>query len=214
MRRASAAASERAGAASTPVRVPPRRTARRPAPGARAEPAAGVRHQPWDAADRPDPLEYILSGANIAVVHIFSKAYGLAGIRLGMLFAHSDLVKLLSGVKYPYNVNALSLKEAMDGLNRLDLAKEWITTILEERDALATDLASLDQVKEVFPSDANFLLIRVKNPSGLYNFLMERGVIVRDRSSVPRCEGCLRITIGSPEENRKLMDTLEKYLKS
>jgi histidinol-phosphate aminotransferase len=159
-------------------------------------------------------LDLLTEQANLVVLQTLSKAWGLAGIRLGMLFAHSDLVKLLSGVKYPYNINALSLREAMDALKRLDQAKEWVGTILEERDRLAADLASLDVVKEVFSSDANFLLIRVEDPSGLYHFLMERGIIVRDRSSVSRCEGCLRITIGSPEENRKLMDTLEKYLKS
>jgi len=159
-------------------------------------------------------LDLLKEKANLVVLQTLSKAWGLAGIRLGMLFAHPDLVKLLSGIKYPYNLNALSLKEAMDALKRLDKAKLWVNTILEERDRLAAALEALDLVQEVFPSDANFLLIKVEDPKGVYQFLMEKGIIVRDRSSVPRCEGCLRITIGSPEENRQLIETLEKYLKS
>lgn len=157
-------------------------------------------------------LDLLREKANLVVLQTLSKAWGLAGIRLGMLFAHPDLVKLLSGIKYPYNVNALSLREAMDALLRQDQAKLWVGILLEERARLAAELSALAVVQMVFPSDANFLLIKVEDPARLYKFLMERGIIVRDRSSVPRCEGCLRITVGSPEENRKLMDTLAKYL--
>ena len=148
---------------------------------------------------------------NLVVLQTLSKAWGLAGIRLGMLFAHSDLVRFISGVKYPYNINALSLKEALAALREPERAEQWVATILEERELMASRLDSMDIILEVKPSDANFLLVRVEDPGALYTFLMKRGIIVRDRSSVPLCEGCLRITVGSREENRSLIDTLRTY---
>jgi histidinol-phosphate aminotransferase len=151
---------------------------------------------------------------NLVVLQTLSKAWGLAGIRLGMLFAHPFLVDLLSGVKYPYNINSLTLKEALAALDAPENAETWVRNILEEREVLATRLNSLDLIQEVLPSDANFLLVRVKDPGAIYRFLMSRGIIVRDRSSVPLCEGCLRITVGTPEENRSLIDTLRTYRSS
>jgi histidinol-phosphate aminotransferase len=149
---------------------------------------------------------------NLVVLQTLSKAWGLAGIRVGMAYAHPDLVAYLSAVKYPYNLNTLSLNKAMDALDRA--AKEplpWVGEILGERDRMASRLASLDFVRHVYPSDANFLLIRVDRPKEVYHFLVERGIIVRDRSSVPLCSGCLRITVGTAGENRKLLDALEGY---
>ncbi|MCK5068332.1 MAG: histidinol-phosphate transaminase [Bacteroidales bacterium] len=151
---------------------------------------------------------------NLVVLQTLSKAWGLAGIRLGMLFAHPDLVRYLSGVKYPYNINALTLKEALAGLGDVKQAERWVSEILEERENMAVQLKSMDVILEVFPSDANFLLVKVEDPGRLYEFLVNRGIIVRDRSSVPLCEGCLRITVGSPEENRLLIETLRKYRSS
>jgi len=151
---------------------------------------------------------------NLVVLQTLSKAWGLAGIRLGMLFAHPELVRILSGVKYPYNINALTLQEALATLEDPGQAEVWVRKILEERDVLAAKLQALDLVLEVKPSDANFLLVRVENPGSLHQFLMSRGIIVRDRSSVPLCEGCLRITVGTQEENRILMDTLRTYRSS
>ena len=151
---------------------------------------------------------------NLVVLQTLSKAWGLAGIRLGMLFAHSELVRFLSGVKYPYNINALSLKEALAALRKPERAERWVATILEEREGMASTLDSMDIILEVKPSDANFLLVRVEDPGALYAFLMKQGIIVRDRSSVPLCGGCLRITVGSPEENRRLIDTLRTYKSS
>ena len=148
---------------------------------------------------------------NLVVLQTLSKAWGLAGIRLGMVFAHPDLIRLLSGVKYPYNINALTLKEALSALNKPEQAETWVRKILDERELMAVQLKSMDLILEVFPSDANFLLVRVEDPGALYKFLMNRGIIVRDRSTVPLCQGCLRITVGSPEENRILIDTLRTY---
>jgi histidinol-phosphate aminotransferase len=159
-------------------------------------------------------LDLLPEKQNLVVLQTLSKAWGLAGIRLGMLFAHPDLVRLLSGVKYPYNINALTLKEALSALKEPARAENWVRRILEEREQLAVQLRSMEVILEVFPSDANFLLVRVEDPGALYQFLMKRGIIVRDRSSVPLCKACLRITVGTPEENRMLIDTLRTYRSS
>ena len=159
-------------------------------------------------------LSLLSEKKNLVVLQTLSKAWGLAGIRLGMLFAHSDLVRFLSAVKYPYNINALTLKEALAALREPKRAELWVSTILEEREGMVSDLVSMDIILEVKPSDANFLLVRVEDPGALYTFLMKQGIIIRDRSSVPLCEGCLRITVGSAEENRSLIDTLRTYRSS
>jgi histidinol-phosphate aminotransferase len=159
-------------------------------------------------------LPLLAEKPNLVVLQTLSKAWGLAGIRLGMLFAQPALVRLLSGVKYPYNINALTLKEAQAALKDPGKAENWIGKILEEREWLAARLKDMEQVLEVKPSDANFLLVRVEDPGALHRFLMDRGIIVRDRSSVPLCEGCLRITVGTPEENLLLVNTIRTYRSS
>jgi histidinol-phosphate aminotransferase len=148
---------------------------------------------------------------NLVVLQTLSKAWGLAGIRLGMLFAHPDLVAYLSRVKYPYNINTLTIEAALKGLEDVEQCKAWIKEIIEERSWLAEALDSLAFVKIIHPSDANFLLIRVDDPAAVYQFLMNRGIIIRDRSSVLLCEDSLRITIGTREENRSLMDALKLF---
>jgi histidinol-phosphate aminotransferase len=159
-------------------------------------------------------LSLVPGKKNLVILQTLSKAWGLAGIRLGMLFAHSDLVHYLSRVKYPYNVNALTLKEALAGLADVAQSRKWVKQILVERELMAAQLQEMDLILEVFPSDANFLLVRVENPLQVYDFLMKEGIIIRDRSSVPLCQGCLRITVGSPDENRLFVETLRKYLAS
>ncbi len=167
-----------------------------------------------DFSEDAGVLPLLAEKPNLVVLQTLSKAWGLAGIRLGMLFARPELVQMLSGVKYPYNINALTLKEAQAALTDPAKAENWVRMILEEREWLKARLKDMKQVLEVKPSDANFLLVRVEDPGKLYHFLMERGIIVRDRSSVPLCEGCLRITVGTPEENRLLVNTLRTYRSS
>ena len=159
-------------------------------------------------------LSLVPGKKNLVVLQTLSKAWGLAGIRLGMLFAHSDLVHYLSRVKYPYNVNALTLKEALAGLADVAQSRKWVKQILEERELMAAQLQEMNLILEVLPSDANFLLVKVDDPLSVYDFLMKEGIIVRDRSSVPLCQGCLRITVGSPDENRLFVETLRKYIAS
>jgi len=148
---------------------------------------------------------------NLAILQTLSKAWGLAGIRLGMVFAHEDLIGYLSNVKYPYNVNTLTLEMASKHLAEKDSRERWVNQILEERFLLEERLKSFTFVKEVFPSDSNFLLVKMEKPVDVYDFLMKRGIIVRDRSSVPLCDGCLRITVGTESENLLLYDALVAY---
>jgi len=148
---------------------------------------------------------------NMVVLQTLSKAWGLAGIRLGMAFAHPELIGYLSSIKYPYNVNTLSLDAALAALEASQEQEAMVGLILEERSRLAVALEKLSFVLELHPSDANFLLVRVGDPTGLYGFLMEKGIIVRDRSSVPLCKGCLRITVGSPAENDQIIKALNQY---
>jgi histidinol-phosphate aminotransferase len=164
-----------------------------------------------DFSQGPGLLSLLTEKENLVILQTLSKAWGLAGIRLGMLFAQPDLVAYISKVKYPYNINRLSIDAALKGLEDKDRSTIWIKEILDERKSLGTLLEALPFVRKVYPSDANFLLVKVDDPSAVYSFLMDIGIIIRDRSSVPLCEGCLRITIGTPEENRALITALKNY---
>ncbi|MBE9517143.1 MAG: aminotransferase class I/II-fold pyridoxal phosphate-dependent enzyme, partial [Bacteroidetes bacterium] len=148
---------------------------------------------------------------NLVILQTLSKAWGLAGIRLGMLFAHPELLAYISRVKYPYNISGLTIEAALRGLDAIDQKDNWIKEILEQRSIMATELESLPYVRRVYASDANFLLIKVDDASAVYEFLMNKGIIIRDRSSVPLCEGCLRITVGTGEENRDLLSALKIF---
>lgn len=164
-----------------------------------------------DFSQGPGLLSLLEEKWNLALLQTLSKARGLAGIRLGMLFGHADLVAFLSRVKYPYNINSLSIEAAMKALEDNRQSGFWIQEILKERSKVGRMLGSFAFVQKVFPSDANFLLVKVDDPGTLYTFLMNQGIIVRDRSSVPLCEGCLRITVGTPEENLSLIRALKSY---
>ncbi len=156
-------------------------------------------------------LSHVPEKKNLVVLQTLSKAWGLAGIRLGMVFAHEELIGYLSNVKYPYNINSLTMESALKSLADQSLRENWVNQILVERRKLNERLKSFAFVKRIFPSDANFLLVKMEDPSDVYEFLMNRGIIVRDRSSVPLCEGCLRITVGTEAENLQLCDALDTY---
>lgn len=164
-----------------------------------------------DFSQDPGLLSLVKERWNLVILQTLSKAWGLAGIRLGMLFARPELVSYISRVKYPYNLSSLSIDAALKGLEDAGERKAWIENILEERNILTGRLASLSFVQKVYPSDANFLLVKVDDPSALYGFLMKKGIVVRDRSTVPLCERCLRVTIGTPEENRALINALNTF---
>lgn len=146
---------------------------------------------------------------NLIVLQTLSKAWGMAGLRIGMAFARADIVEIMSRVKYPYTVNVLTQKFVLDRLDQLGpMVEVQINEIRVQRKLVEKYLSSIPLIRHIYPSDANFLLVRVDDPRELYSALIGKGIIVRDRSSMPGCAGCLRITVGTPSENRKLIETL------
>lgn len=146
---------------------------------------------------------------NLIVLQTFSKAWGLAALRLGMAFAARPVIDVLNKVKPPYNINQATQDIALKALQNIEQVNEWIKITVAERENLSKELAALAIVKKVYPSDANFILIEVENALSTYNALVAEGIIIRDRSKVTLCEGCLRITIGTQEENKTLLAALK-----
>jgi histidinol-phosphate aminotransferase len=156
-------------------------------------------------------IQELTEYANLVVLQTLSKAWGLAGLRIGMAFASEEIIEVMNKVKPPYNINEASQELALQALENVSLVNVWIKEILEQRDKLVLALKHFDFVLDIYPSDANFILVKTTDPKGIYNFLVERGIIVRDRSKVDLCEGSLRITVGTPEENDILLNTLKEY---
>lgn len=148
----------------------------------------------------------------LVILQTFSKAWGMAGIRLGMAFAKPEIIKILSKIKYPYNINILSQLKALELIENSEITSEWVQTLLNERKRLTSEVSKLPFVNKIYPSDANFILINTDEPKKIYNYLVDSRIIIRDRSSISLCAGCLRITVGSPDENNSLIDALKKYI--
>ena len=153
----------------------------------------------------PELTEY----PNLVILQTFSKAWGLAALRLGMAFAARPVIDILNKVKPPYNINQATQDLALKALENIGQVNEWIKITVSERESLSQELANLSLVKKVYPSDANFILIEVIDALKTYDALVEQGIIVRDRSKVTLCEGCLRITIGTTQENQILLEALK-----
>lgn len=147
---------------------------------------------------------------NLVILQTLSKAWGAAGIRLGMAFASPEIIGLMNKMKYPYNVNQLTQEKALELLADTNRFQEQLFKVLSERERLADELGALGL--KVYPSDANFLLVEVGDANGMYDYLVGRGVIVRNRNSVAKCLGCLRITVGTPDENNQLLDGIKARL--
>jgi len=147
---------------------------------------------------------------NLVILQTFSKAWGLAGLRLGMCFASKDIIAILNKIKYPYNVNIRTQELALEALSNKDQKDRWVKEILKERARLIDALQGLAITLKIFPSEANFVLVRVSDAHGIYKQLMNLGIIVRDRSNVKLCDNCLRITVGTPHENDKLIEVLKQ----
>ncbi|WP_183574725.1 histidinol-phosphate transaminase [Mucilaginibacter sp. X5P1] len=156
-------------------------------------------------------IQELTEYANLVVLQTLSKAWGLAGLRVGMAFASEEIIEVMNKVKPPYNINEASQELALKALENVDQVNGWIKEILLQRDRLVLTLKDFDFVLDIYPSDANFILVKTKDPKGIYNFLVDKGIIVRDRSKVDLCEGCLRITVGTPAENDILLQTLQNY---
>ena len=151
----------------------------------------------------------VLNYPNLVVLQTFSKAYGLAGLRLGMAFADAYIIELMNRVKYPYNISQAAQEAAFRALETP--VQDKVAEIVSQRSRLAGTLPSFPFVKKVWPSDANFLLVQVEDPDRLYKHLLDDGIIVRNRSRQPLCAGCLRITVGTPCENDNLLQSLSRY---
>lgn len=156
-------------------------------------------------------LSELANYPNLIVCQTLSKAWGLAGLRVGMCFASKEIIQVLNAIKPPYNVNELSQQAALKALNEEENFKSNLKIILDEKLKMEQALDELPCILKRFPSDANFILVRVEDAKGLYDFLMERQIIVRNRSKEYLCENCLRLTIGTPEENRRLLEGLMSY---
>jgi histidinol-phosphate aminotransferase len=149
---------------------------------------------------------------NLVVLQTFSKAWGLAGLRVGMMFASEEMIQVINKIKPPYNVGQHTQELILEALDRTDEINEMIRLIVDMRDALAEVLLQMPIVQTVYPSDANFLLVKILEPRRVYHYLLDKGIVVRDRSNVTLCEGCLRITIGTEAENTQLVDALISYM--
>jgi len=147
---------------------------------------------------------------NLIVLQTFSKAWGMAGLRLGMAFAHSQIIQVLNNIKYPYNVNMLTQSQVEEAFSQVEKKDKMVIEILNQRKFLEQNLNSLNMVEKVFPSDANFMLVRFSNAKKVYKKLLEKQIIVRDRSSLIHCENCLRITVGTVNENEILITALKE----
>jgi len=155
----------------------------------------------------PELAEY----PNLVILQTMSKAWGLAGIRLGMAFASEGIIEIYNKVKPPYNINQVTQELALKALDETGQVNDMIRAIVTMRIELAKALAALPIVHKIHPSDANFLLVQVSDAKGLYNYLLNAGIVVRDRSRVELCAGCLRITIGTEAENKELITVLKRF---
>lgn len=155
----------------------------------------------------PELMEY----PNLVILQTLSKAWGLAGLRLGMAFAGQPVIDFMNKVKYPYNINTATQQLVSAALDNIITVNDWIQIAVEQREWLRDELTQLPFTQVVYPSDANFLLVKMEAAKKVYAFLAAKGIIVRDRSKVILCDDSLRITIGTPEENQLLTDALKTY---
>lgn len=164
-----------------------------------------------DFSSAPSFLQVLDNYPNLIILQTFSKAWGCAGIRLGMAFASPEIIALLSKIKYPYNVNRLTQQEAIQMMQKYYQIQRWVESLLEERDRLMEEFSKLPCCKHIYPSDANFFLTRVTDAKKIYSYLVSKGIIVRNRTNVTLCKDCLRITIGTRPENDVLLEALKNF---
>ncbi len=148
---------------------------------------------------------------NLVVLQTLSKAWGSAAIRLGMAFASIEIIQVLSNIKYPYNINMLTQKQALSIVQEKEQVSKWVENLISERKKLIEALKEMPLIKKVYPTDANFVLVKVADANALYKYLVEKSIIVRNRSTVSLCQGCIRITVGTKEENAALIQQLKEF---
>ncbi|WP_026763397.1 histidinol-phosphate transaminase [Sediminibacterium salmoneum] len=148
---------------------------------------------------------------NLVVLQTLSKAWGLAGLRLGMAFASTAIIEILNRVKPPYNINQATQELVLSALEEVGQVNDMIRLLVDMREALAEVFASMPTVETVYPSDANFILVKIKEARAVYEFLLTKGIVLRDRSNVQLCNDCLRITVGSEQDNTLLVDAMQDW---
>ena len=164
-----------------------------------------------DFSSQPSLINALSSYPNLVILQTFSKAWGMAGLRMGIAYAAEKIIKVFNKIKYPYNVNSLTQKLVYEALNEIEEKDLWVKEILQERDVLSNKLKEFNFVEKIYPSDANFLLIRMKEARKIFDYLIDRKIITRDRSKVVMCEGCIRVTVGKEDENDELLEALKGY---
>ncbi len=162
-----------------------------------------------DFSAEPSWLSKLVDNPNLIVTQTLSKAYGMAGIRLGTCYASAEIIGILNRIKPPYNVNELTQKAALEKLNDRQSVRNQVQKIIEQRNWLISQLGLVDFISEVFPTDANFILARVDNANKRYQQILDRGIVVRNRSNLPLCEDTLRFTVGTSDENKELVNVLK-----
>ncbi|MEO6903279.1 MAG: histidinol-phosphate transaminase [Bacteroidia bacterium] len=148
---------------------------------------------------------------NLVIIQTLSKAWGMAGLRVGLAFASAEIISIFNKVKPPYNVNVASQQLALKALDNTEQVKTWVKEIVIQREYVVKAIAALPFVLKVYPSEANFILVKVNDAKKIYTYLVANFIVIRDRSKIELCEGCLRITIGTAAENSQLLETLKKY---
>lgn len=162
-------------------------------------------------ANAPSMIDEIDKLPNLVVLQTFSKAWGMAGLRIGLAFASIAVIELMNRVKPPYNVSGIAQRAVLNALERKDQIDAWISETRAERDRLARSLAEFEFVKMIYPTDANFILAKTLNANSIYQHLVNDRIVVRNRDRVALCEGCLRITVGTDDENQKLLEVLGRW---
>jgi len=167
-----------------------------------------------DFSAEPSFVSELETYPNVVVLQTFSKAWGMAGLRIGMAIASAGIVDLMNRVKPPYNVSGIAQRTAIKAFADRAKIDEWTAAVLDERAILSGDLAALAFVERIYASDANFLLVKVVDAETVYRFLLESHIVVRNRNNVELCGGCLRITVGTPDENERLIRVLRQFEKT
>lgn len=162
-----------------------------------------------DFSDKASWIAKLSKYPKMVILQTFSKAWGLAAARCGMAFASEEIIGFFNKVKYPYNINILTQKLILEKLEQVEIKSNWVKEILSQRTLMIEELEQLSIVKHIYPSDANFILVKVDDANLRYKQLVEKGIIVRNRNSVTLCENCLRITIGTAQDNKELLNALK-----
>ena len=165
-------------------------------------------------ARQASALQWLDEYPNLVVMQTLSKAWGLAGLRLGMMFASEEIIQVINKIKPPYNIGQHTQELVEKALDEVGQVNNMIRNLVDMREAMAEVLEQMAVVKKVYPSDANFLLVQVDDARGIYDYLLTKGIVVRDRSKVVLCEDCLRITVGTEAENTRLVDALADYMEN